>query len=45
MFTSKIARLPYVKVHHVEMLKGKGEGIAENTVTLFKNCHRKHYYR
>lgn len=43
-FTSKITGLPYLEVHHVEMLKDGGEDTVENAVALCPNCHRKRHY-
>lgn len=43
-FTSKTTGLPYLEVHHVEMLKDGGEDTIENAVALCPNCHRKRHY-
>jgi 5-methylcytosine-specific restriction endonuclease McrA len=43
-FTSKTTRLPYLEVHHINMLKDGGEDTVENAVALCPNCHRKRHY-
>lgn len=43
-FKSKTTGLPYLEVHHVEMLKDGGEDTVDNAVALCPNCHRKRHY-
>lgn len=43
-FISKTTGMPYLEVHHVEMLKDGGEDTVKNAVALCPNCHRKRHY-
>ena len=43
-FISKITGLPFLEVHHVNMLKNYGQDTPENAVALCPNCHRKRHH-
>ena len=43
-FISRATGLPYLEVHHTQMLKEGGADTIENAVALCPNCHRKRHY-
>lgn len=43
-FISKLTNLPFLEVHHIQMLKDGGEDTIENAIALCPNCHRKRHY-
>ena len=43
-FVSRATGLPYLEVHHIQMLKEGGADTIENAVALCPNCHRKRHH-
>ena len=43
-FVSRATGLPYLEVHHIEMLKEGGADTVENAIALCPNCHRKRHH-
>ena len=43
-FVSRATGLPYLEVHHIQMLKEGGADTVENAVALCPNCHRKRHH-
>ena len=43
-FISRATGLPYLEVHHIQMLKEGGADTVGNSVALCPNCHRKRHY-
>jgi hypothetical protein len=43
-FVSNRTGLPFLEVHHVQMLKDGGSDTVENVVALCPNCHRKRHH-